>query len=199
MKMHLLGCLAKEEMQKFMRGSVFSCSVLMSLLLFTVLVSFLSLPFRPGSRRGLMISSDDLDFCDGGWERMGASLKLDSNDNPHISYYGSGLSYAKWNGSIWNIETVDWDRGCCSSTVLDSDKHLYISYFNRSSLKYAIWTGSGWNNEVINENITSGGNYDGVFSLLSSFGNYIVDDSAHPRIPQISWNSTVIRLIIGAV
>jgi len=61
MKMHLLGCLAKEEMQKFMRGSVFSCSVFMSLLLFTVLVSFLSaspLPTRFALAEGASEADD---------------------------------------------------------------------------------------------------------------------------------------------
>ena len=37
------------------------------------------------------------------------SLVLDSSGNPHISYHavGSGLRYTHYNGSSWEIETVD--------------------------------------------------------------------------------------------
>ncbi len=35
------------------------------------------------------------------------SLVLDSNDNPHISYFNGGIKYATGNGSAWSIQTVD--------------------------------------------------------------------------------------------
>ena len=51
------------------------------------------------------------------------SIALDSNDHPHISYYGNGnLKYAYYDGSSWHIETVDSD-GWGSSIALDSNDH----------------------------------------------------------------------------
>ena len=88
------------------------------------------------------------------------SLALDSNDNPHVSYFEVGyniLKYAKWDGSSWNIETVDSGYlgapiGEYSSIALDSNDNPHISYYAGSpdnDLKYAKWDGSGWNIETV--------------------------------------------------
>src|SRR4030042_6084155 len=90
-----------------------------------------------------------IEILDGG---MGPSLKLDSNDNPHISYYGSGLNYAKWNGSAWNIERLESDTygEYATSLALDSNDNPHISYYVRNSgLRFAEWTGSTWNIETV--------------------------------------------------
>ena len=74
------------------------------------------------------------------------SLALDSSGNPHISYYQSGdgwgsLEYASWDGSTWNIETVDssGDVGQDHSLALDSSGNPHISYYDadNGTLKYA--------------------------------------------------------------
>ncbi len=79
---------------------------------------------------------------------MYTSLALNSSGYPHISYYREGepkgfLKYAAWDGSNWNIETVD--NGRDSSLALDSSGYPHISYYNDvsgGSLKYAAWDGS---------------------------------------------------------
>jgi hypothetical protein len=81
------------------------------------------------------------------------SIAIDSNDTPHISYYGYfSLAYASWTGAGWKIETVDagtssqQDIGWYSSLALDSNDTAHISYYDRKNgdLKYAYQNGSSW-------------------------------------------------------
>jgi hypothetical protein len=86
-----------------------------------------------------------------GWH---SSLTLDSNDNPHISYYhktNGDLKYANWNGTGWNVQTVDseGDVGLDTSLALDSSDNPHISYRGDTGLKYAVWNGSGWSTQII--------------------------------------------------
>ena len=83
------------------------------------------------------------------------SIALDSSGNPHISYYDmkngttyfdvtdGDLKYAKWTGSVWNIQTVDstGDVGSGTSIVLDSGNNPHISYCDvtNGDLKYAVF------------------------------------------------------------
>lgn len=72
------------------------------------------------------------------------SIKVDSNDIPHISYcdftFGD-LKYAKWNGFFWDIERIDTegDTGWYTSLALDSKGYPHISYYDNinGDLKYA--------------------------------------------------------------
>jgi hypothetical protein len=83
-----------------------------------------------------------------GWP-MDASLALDSNDYPHISYYDGwpncDLKYARWNGSSWQIYTLDsaGEVGGVTSLALDSSGCPHISYndYTNDDLKYAYWDG----------------------------------------------------------
>ncbi len=95
------------------------------------------------------------------------SLALDSNDNPWISYYGIAsilvgqywdynLNLARWNGSVWIIETVDpahfgyditgqW----YSSLVLDSKGNPCISYYTQLVLRFAKGMGSSPTGSIV--------------------------------------------------
>ncbi len=80
------------------------------------------------------------------------SLALDANGYTHIAYQrSSGLKYAYWDGSSWQIMPVvdvdgsDW--GC--SIVLDEFDHPHIAYcavvsHPTYSLKYAYHNGTSW-------------------------------------------------------
>jgi hypothetical protein len=112
---------------------------------------------------------------DVGWD---ASLALDANGYPHISYYdytNYNLKYAAWNGSTWNIQTVDndLDVGEYSSLALDSSGNPRISYYDywNGFLKYAAWTGSTWSIQLVD---TSGD--VGWYSSLA------LDASGYPHI-----------------
>ncbi len=86
------------------------------------------------------------------------SLVFDSLDHPNISYIGVGdLKYSRWDGSAWQIETVDSsiDAVLDTSLALDSSGNPHIAYhvFTTSdgthSVKYARWDGTTWQIETL--------------------------------------------------
>lgn len=102
------------------------------------------------------------------------SLALDSSDFPHISYSMHGstsafhtLNYARWTGSMWDVQTVDDSDGGKTALALDSLDHPHIVYRGQEQgpLKYAHWTGSAWDIQVIGE-------VDSDFALAVDHNNY---------------------------
>ncbi|MCK5292432.1 MAG: hypothetical protein KAR39_10510 [Thermoplasmata archaeon] len=89
-----------------------------------------------------------------------ASVALDNQDHPHVSYQAQiqvggvahyDLRHAWWNGSAWNIETVDTYIRGYTSIALDSHDYPHISYHDdvNFNLKYARWNGSTWSIETV--------------------------------------------------
>jgi PKD repeat protein len=94
----------------------------------------------------------------GGW----TSMALDSNDRAHFSYLNStvfdgngtgDLKYARWTGSNWETETIDYvgTIGFFTSIAIDEYDIPHISYHDHtnSALKYATLTGGKWTNETV--------------------------------------------------
>jgi len=99
---------------------------------------------------GWHIEIVDDTFCTGDFP----SIKLDSNDYPHISYneynYNGELRYAYFNGSKWNWEIVDEDTGPGgphTSLALDEYDNPHIAYSRTSPyyIKYAYFNNDKWN------------------------------------------------------
>jgi hypothetical protein len=74
---------------------------------------------------------------------------LDSDGNPHISYYdetNGNLKYAYNDGSKWDIIAVDstGDVGVYTSLALDDAGNPHISYYDKTNgyLKYAHYNGT---------------------------------------------------------
>jgi hypothetical protein len=95
----------------------------------------------------------------------GASLALDSQDQPHVSYssFSDDLRYAFWNGSAWQKEVINsaadvspWD----TSIYVDSSGTPYISYFtNDGTLMCAMRGNRG---EWILRNVAATTGFDQV-------------------------------------
>jgi len=97
-----------------------------------------------------------------------SSIALDSNNNPHISYFGDGynqnyveLKYAYFNGTKWQTEVVDSDGfvGYYTSLVLDSNDRPHISYCDagNGSLKYAHLNANQWHRETVDSGMQPNG------------------------------------------
>ncbi|MBN2111463.1 FG-GAP repeat protein [Candidatus Woesearchaeota archaeon] len=65
------------------------------------------------------------------------SIAVDSNNNPHISYYdetNTSLKQAYYNGSSWITETVDTGNvGEYTSIAVDKYNNIYISYYDNAN------------------------------------------------------------------
>jgi len=77
------------------------------------------------------------------WSGWDTSLALDQADAPHISYYDAtdgNLKFARFDGTVWIIQTVDsgGDVGQYSSLALDQVGCPHISYYDATNgnLKY---------------------------------------------------------------
>ncbi len=114
-----------------------------------------------------------------------ASLALDQDNRPHVSYYdgtGKDLKYAHQSGGTWIIETVDTtgDVGQYTSLALDANGDPHIAYYDATSgdLKYARKSGDSW----IIETVDTAGNVGQSVSLaLDVFGN--------PHISYMDWTN----------
>lgn len=116
-----------------------------------------------------------------------ASLALDSEDNPHIAYTdGKSVKYANWNGSNWNIQTIDTYSEIPNSVflALDSNSTPYILYCSKSSyqdnstgieyrsiiVKCAVWKNSSWSIENVLDSYN-----------LGDYGNLVMDSKGYPH------------------
>ncbi|MFQ6128076.1 MAG: CARDB domain-containing protein, partial [Thermoplasmata archaeon] len=156
-----------------------------------LLVSSLSI-FPETSKAGNDWGIEIVDYDD--FTGMSSSLAMDSQDRPHIAYYGKGnLRYAHWNGSNWRIQTVDSNSsvGRYSSISLDSSDYPHVSYFDKANgdLKYAQWNGSAWEIQTID----SEGFVGGETSIdIDSHGNPHIayGDGTNEDLKYAFWNGT---------
>jgi hypothetical protein len=110
------------------------------------------------------------------------SLAVDSNGNPHISYYytftnqnlgdwESDLIYALWNGTGWQKQIIEKMGNVGSfdvytSIALDSRDYPHICYQTGvpTVLKYVSWTGRNWSLQTVDK---IGGGFFNSLSLDS--------------------------------
>jgi len=109
-----------------------------------------------------------------------ASLAMDRVGNPHISYMGfdQSVNYASWNGTAWNVQTVDAGTRYLEGPTrlgLDSLGNPVISYTDHSNLTCAVWDGNAWNIQTVGSQVDKteyGTSYANKKSMaLDSYGN----------------------------
>ena len=107
-----------------------------------------------------------------------ASLVLDGNGYPHISYYDeldSNLKYAYRDATGWHVETVDTDHvgQHHTSLALDASGYPHIGYYcgSTSDLKYAYLDAYGWHIETVDS--------DGIVGVYASLS---LDSNGYPHI-----------------
>ncbi len=136
------------------------------------------------------------------------SLALDSAGNPRISYYdwmnsawesSRHLKYAAWDGSAWQIETVDSAEGVgeYTSLALDAAGNPRISYSDaiNGRLKYAAWNGSAWQIQTLDAE-----GWVGMFSSLALDGagnpRISYDDATNQNLKYAAWNGSAWQIEI---
>jgi len=114
-----------------------------------------------------------------------ASLDIDGNGFPHISYYDSAnydLKYAYQDNSRWHVQTIDSEGnfGRYTSLALDESGYPHISYQGEGILKYAYLDTLGWHISTVDE--VAGGSL-GQHSSLS------LDSNGYPHISYFGYDS----------
>lgn len=126
------------------------------------------------------------------------SIALDSHDYPHISYQAQirvggvahyDLRHAWWNGSAWNIETVDTYTRLDSSIALDSYDFPHISYYSPvdNDVKYARWTGSTWSIEIVDSPV---GDTSSLALDSHDFPHIGYNDGSSDDLKYARWNGS---------
>jgi hypothetical protein len=114
------------------------------------------------------------------------SIAIDAKDNPTISFYEHiaaseemtiRLRTVTRNGSVWELSTVDQDKGSgkFNSVAVDSAGRPRIAYANvqyeTCSLRYAEWNGTRWVKEILEGAGIPGTYRQAVTLLLDKKGN----------------------------
>ncbi len=104
------------------------------------------------------------------------SLALDSQGDPHITYFdhvGRTLKHATRSGGVWTIETVDsMEAGQFSSLAIDGSDNLHISYYQNIQdstgiVKYAFHDGSAWTLSLVDSLHYVYRGFDGARNMTS--------------------------------
>ena len=122
-------------------------------------------------------------------------LVLDTADHPHIAYRDwnqEELKDARWNGSKWQLSTVDsaGHVGLYASLALDASGNARISYYDSTNynLKYAAWDGSQWQTQTVDATRFAG-QYTSL--ALDAAGNPHISyyDSSHQDLKYAAWSA----------
>jgi hypothetical protein len=134
-----------------------------------------------------------------------ASIQLDGDGNPHISYYDAtsgDLKWAHWTGSAWAIVTVDsgGDVGQYTSVALDDGDNPHISYYDETNreLKHAWYNGSTWLSETV-DTLPGVGEYSSLaleptapYTLHIAYYDDVGDDLKHAWLDGSTWLSETV-------
>ncbi len=151
-------------------------------------------------------SAWDFETIDTASETRGpTSLSLDEQGNPHVAYqsgafvdgiYTANLSYARWDGNAWEIQTVDGSGDVSElSMAIEADGTPHIAYLDDPSaeFRYAHWTGSSWDIQTV------GPGYGDISIALDSSGfphlAYFNNELYHVYWDGSAWISQVVDTV----
>ena len=110
-----------------------------------------------------------------------ASLAVDADDHPHVSYYDANdqsLKYIQWTGKVWT-DPVTLDGGGANVGVdntmkLDRQGHPHIAYYDavNQDLKYVRFDGTKWTTPIT---LDSAG-------IVGQYASMDMDGSGYPHI-----------------
>ncbi len=121
-----------------------------------------------------------------------SSLQFDSNGNPCVAYSdeaGGRLKYASYDGSKWNIETVDSGVTVTpyNSLALDSNNNPLILYFFNDGLRYAAHNSNGWAIQTVDTN-------PDTYHYIMSCPKLLLDSKGTPNICYIDqYRNTAVK------
>ncbi|MFL2957167.1 MAG: putative Ig domain-containing protein [Candidatus Thalassarchaeaceae archaeon] len=124
--------------------------------------NFIHLSYYNGSESDGKLQYSNINIITGMWEttvidetatKIGlySDIDLDSDGNPHISYFdatNNQIKYAKFDGTSWTITVITTVGSASSHTsiVLDDLDKAHVAYrnSNNGNLEMASWSGSDW-------------------------------------------------------
>lgn len=120
-----------------------------------------------------------------------SSLALDSNGRPLVAYtFLNGRPHlAAWNGSGWNIETVDprLITARHESLALDSMNRPHIAYYGFGNLYYAVREETGWSVETVDS--------DGD---VGRFASLAIDSQGRPHVAYQDVDAGLLRYAVNS-
>jgi hypothetical protein len=164
-------------------------------ILIKIMVGFVVMTFLTNISIGLVINNknsniladqDNNSIDDIGWY---TSLDIDSNNNPHISYYHyteGDLKYTFFNKINWITEIIDssGDVGRYTSIAIDEFDNIHISYYDKTNgdLKYAYKQDGSWEIKKVDTN----GNV-GLFNCIA------LDQNNNPHISYVDYDNNFLK------
>ena len=122
-------------------------------------------------------------------------IAVGPENHPCIAYFGGltemdqPLKYASFNGSAWNIQTIDVMANSVSM-ALDPSGNAHVSYRNGTALNYAYYNGELWNVQVVT---TPAGGGQLTIAIDSDVRPHIVQGSRYAYYGVNAWNITTIN------
>jgi len=119
------------------------------------------------------------------------SLAIDTAGHVHLAYGADFLYYATYDGSSWQVETVD-DSGYVgqyAALTLDAAGRPHISYYDvgKGSLKYAYFDGRWWHIFEI----------DSGLGRIGGYTSLALTASGQPRISYYDGTNAALKYAIG--
>ena len=199
-----------------MRIRLFVVPLLLALIISSPTILIPTISDHSVAHAGLTIQQEPMSTQPWGIQRVDApksffgmgdrSLRLDTNNLPHIAYGADHLYYTWYNGGSWKVETVDeaFGVGSYASLALDSSSDPHISYYDETNgdLKYAYRNNGDWEIQTVD---TSGDVGWRTALILDSSNNphiiyYMVNSSTTLKLKYATrtggvWNIQIIDTV----